>query len=296
LYGQECFGFLSYKDVALWTKQHTLPDVRIAALDVGMIAYYSDRYIFDLWGLVTNEMTESTVYFADDMGSKYEYIEHMPIGQRPDYFFVHQTRFDERGDEAHLNPLRMQKIYTAHIPGGDVYPQIGTNLSLYKLDWNVSKNPTTLYNPQIQEVASQLNVIEELDVADLGSHRHYKYQFTPSVPGLFQANRLLQASYPTGEMIWDGAWGIDGREQFVLSLQKRLSVYMIMRTIFIKPPGIIVQVNGKTITMLMTPTDGNHWAEKGIWIPAEHLKTGENDITLVGQYMSAHYWFYQADE
>lgn len=47
-----------YKTVALWLHEHTSPTATIAAAEVGTIAYYSDRKIIDLLGLVTPQVAD----------------------------------------------------------------------------------------------------------------------------------------------------------------------------------------------------------------------------------------------
>ena len=48
----------AYREAALWIRNNTPPEARVAFYEVGVIGWYSERPIQDLLGLVTPEMTE----------------------------------------------------------------------------------------------------------------------------------------------------------------------------------------------------------------------------------------------
>ncbi len=290
-FGQESYNFLAFKDVSLWARRHLEPNDRILAMDVGMVAYYSERPILDFYGLVSNEMTPSTYFFADVAGSKYEAMERMTSKRQPKYFFVHRVRFDEKGDEDHLSPFRQKRIYTSRI-NNPSFRSIGLDLSLYKLNWDSTILADQPHSPQVLDSIREQALVDSLDVADLDSHSEHQYEFLPVVTGVFPANRVLEASYESGDTVRDGAWGIDGRERFNISIPGRGPVLMVMRTVFIQPP-IEVTVNGRKAGEFAVPTDGKHWSELAVILPAALFRVGANTVEASGRYMSAYYWFYQ---
>jgi hypothetical protein len=46
----------SLGSIAIWAREETTPSTRFAVADIGAFGYYSDRYVLDLYGLVTPSM------------------------------------------------------------------------------------------------------------------------------------------------------------------------------------------------------------------------------------------------
>jgi hypothetical protein len=287
LFGQSAHTFREYKDVASWIQKNLGPGSRIAALDIGMIGFYGGRYIYDLLGLATNEMTSSTFYFSDYMGSKYEKMKGLPPKNRPEYFLLHKIRFDERGDEGHLQPFRQQLIYQASPVSGQ-FPAIGRNLGIYKFDWNENANSSNTY----ESAARSNKLLDSINIADLDSERAHDYSFIPGQPQFFPSNRAVQARYPNGTVIMDGALGIDGAERFRFHAPDKSNVILVLRTLYIeRPPQVFC--NGAAAGYLQATTDGKSWKEVELRIPAALVGAGENWLEIRGRYMSAYYWIYQ---
>ncbi len=291
-YGQMSYSFLEYKDAALWTKEHTEPDARIAVLDAGIMAYYGERYIYDLYGLVTNEMTDNTFYVTTGMGSKYEFLENLPDAQRPNYFFSHRIRFEDGGSEGLYAFFKQQPVYRV-TPRATQYPRIGDDLSVYRLDWKHQADPNRLYDQQLQEKTRALEMIAELDVADLRSQAACRYEVLPLIPDGFAKNRPLGITYASGEFISDGALFIEGGERFRVSFDPKKRVLLVLRTANMDAPGAMAIVNGQPVGLFSADASPQQWAEVSVWLPPEFLHSGENVIEVVGTYISAHYWLFQ---
>ncbi|MEO8276843.1 MAG: hypothetical protein ABI639_11540 [Thermoanaerobaculia bacterium] len=45
-----------YRDIGAWLRSHTLPQSRVAAVEIGALAYFSDRPVLDLAGLIDPEL------------------------------------------------------------------------------------------------------------------------------------------------------------------------------------------------------------------------------------------------
>jgi arabinofuranosyltransferase len=72
--------FKEYKKVALWIKENTSKDAKIASFEIGIVGFYSERYIIDFMGLVQkhNALSISQNKFTE------WYSRH-----KPDYILLH---------------------------------------------------------------------------------------------------------------------------------------------------------------------------------------------------------------
>ncbi len=105
-YGREARGLVEYRDAAAWMRDRLPADERTAILDAGIVGFRSERRLVDLYGLTTAAMAPSTVFWADWAGSKFEVMASWQGRERPRYFLAHRVRWDENGDDAHLDPFR----------------------------------------------------------------------------------------------------------------------------------------------------------------------------------------------
>jgi hypothetical protein len=72
-------GYVSdYRSTGLWLAEHTSPEARVAAIEIGVIGYLSRRPILDTMGLVSPEMTKHQVGWT-------ETLVYAITSQRPDY-------------------------------------------------------------------------------------------------------------------------------------------------------------------------------------------------------------------
>ena len=256
---------------------------------MGFIAYYSKLPIYDLFGLVTREMVESSFFFSDVMGSKYEVLQSLPPAERPRFFFVQRSRFEERGDEAHLAPLRSRQIFT--IPS-DAFPTIGLDPSIYEIDWSLAGRASTMRDPKFLQLLETQRIADELNVADLHSHAAHSYKYLPPLSGAFPANRIVTADSIDGVRVQEGAWGVLYGESFEVRATAGKPLRVVLRTNYIDNRLRIV-VNGASAGEITAKTpDPQKWYELDLEISAT-LVRDRNHIQVFGKFMSAHYWFLQ---
>jgi hypothetical protein len=76
-----------YRDVGVWLNQHTPPDARIGALEIGIIGYYAERPMIDFAGLiqpaVAQQLTPTTGY---DTAARWAINQY-----RPGYLVLHEN-------------------------------------------------------------------------------------------------------------------------------------------------------------------------------------------------------------
>ena len=100
-------GNLGYKEAALWIKENTSPDAKIACVEIGHIGWYSDRYIIDILGLVNP-------YNAEFIGNR-EFSRWMDYYE-PDYIFLHDPLWVH---EVGMKPLLADSVWVP-VEGFDV--------------------------------------------------------------------------------------------------------------------------------------------------------------------------------
>ncbi|PDW04390.1 hypothetical protein [Candidatus Viridilinea mediisalina] len=77
----------AYRNVGLWLQQHTAPDARVAMLEVGIIGFYSQRYIIDFAGLIQPDV--ATIFGPD---SGYLEAAHWALAHyRPNYLVTQES-------------------------------------------------------------------------------------------------------------------------------------------------------------------------------------------------------------
>lgn len=292
LFGQGARGFLPYLEVATWARHNTPRTARIAALDVGLIGFYSDRYIFDVWGLVTPKSEQTVWYFSDYAGSTYEYIENLPVEERPQYFFVHRVRFDEHGDEGHLDPFRQVLVYRA-TSLTYAFPAAGLDLGLYAVQW---PDPEIASLPRdagiVDEItATKLSLADTIDVADCRSEAAHSYRVWADAPAVFPSNRVVTWIFG-GLTVIDGTAGVLGGERFTMNAFSDAAAMLVLRTPSMATPALVT-INGTLVGSLRSTPDLGHRGETGVWIPPGVLHAGPNRIEVSGRYASAHYWLFQ---
>ena len=70
----------AYRDIGIWLSKNTPANAKIAAAEIGILGYYSDRYIIDILGLVSPHNAEHLATRSYDAWL-YEY--------KPDYILMH---------------------------------------------------------------------------------------------------------------------------------------------------------------------------------------------------------------
>ncbi len=83
--------------IGRWMKENSSPDALLAVNDIGGIAYFSERRIIDLVGLVTPE----AVSYRQKKGGTFEFI----ALKKPDYVIIFPTWFPELPTHRELTPV-----------------------------------------------------------------------------------------------------------------------------------------------------------------------------------------------
>ncbi|MEO8054801.1 MAG: hypothetical protein ABI768_06590 [Acidobacteriota bacterium] len=283
-YGREARGFVEYRDAAAWMRERLPADERTAILDAGIVGFLSERRLVDLYGLTTAAMAPSTVFWADWAGSKFEVMASWHGKERPRYLLAHRIRWDENGDDAHLDPFRGRVVKVFAPPPRGV-PTIGRALTLWEIDWiRLESSPGPC-----SAGASGLPVLDAINVADVASERAHGWRFLPREAGTFTSNRVLTLDCGEGRRAADGVRGIEGAAAFTLDAPAAGPARLALR--LAGPAGRVrLDVNGTPVGDAVLEGDPARWNEPVLRIPEGLLKTGHNGIRLSGTFLVGHAW------
>jgi hypothetical protein len=283
-YGREARGFVEYRDAATWMRDRLPADERTAILDAGIVGFRSERRLVDLYGLTTAAMAPSTVFWADWAGSKFEVMASWQGKERPRYFLAHRTRWDENGDDAHLDPFRGRAVKVFEPPPRGV-PTIGQALTLWEIDW-------TRLEPSPGPCAAGASgrpVLDAINVADVASERSHGWRFLPREAGTFTSNRVLTLACREGRRAADGVRGVDGSAAFTLDAPAAGPARLALR--LAGPAGTVrVDVNGTPVGDAVLEGDPARWNEPVLRIPDGLLKKGRNAFRVSGTFLVGHAW------
>jgi len=119
-------GYLAaHKQTGLWIKENTPPDTKIAVfLDIGVIGYYSNRYIYDMGMLITPEI------------ANYESRKQFLFEKRPEYIVFTQRNTPISQYKSLCLGEYLIPIFSYTIPKPGVGKQRTVYIELFKIDWN----------------------------------------------------------------------------------------------------------------------------------------------------------------
>ena len=292
LYGRESRGLLEYRTAALWMKENLPPGTRTAVLDAGVVGFLAERPLVDLFGLTTAALAPSSVFFADWIGSKYETLASWPRERRPRHLLAHKVRYDERGDEGHLAPLRTRPVVSFGAPPPGV-PTIGIDLTIWEIDWG-RLAPTPQPCTAAGREAAGGRLVDSLNVADVEDEARHRRRFESRRPGVFGSNRLAVAACGPGMTAADGARGVPGAEVFEMEVPEPAALRLVLRAAFARGP-VEIEVDGVRVGAVAVGTDPSQWTEAVLEIPRENVRRGRNRFRASGEFLSARYWLYRKD-
>jgi hypothetical protein len=185
-----------------WAKARLPEDARVALHDAGAFAYYSERRVFDVVGLVTNGQAE---WCNHGPGARFESLERLAPSDRPTHF----------------------AYYGAWLLGGarDMYGQTRAEFSLPPpVDGAERAGPRLVgdIHMEIMDAALDLlgsgarplalpggwEVVDEVDVADLASERTHLYVADLGGRTYAQNSEAFSCFWHAQQPLGDGARGV----------------------------------------------------------------------------------------
>jgi hypothetical protein len=143
------------------------PGSRVMLHDAGAIAYYGDGPVFDMLGLVTNDQAGVA---NNGPGSRFEFLEHMPADQRPQYFAYYPGWLVGIGD-FYGEPLVRTPLHPGFVANKRLVGD--ADMQLLPAVWDhigTGEAPLTEH--------AGWAVVDAVDVADLASERAHTWTAT----------------------------------------------------------------------------------------------------------------------
>ncbi len=262
---------------------------RLAINDAGVLRYFGQHRTIDLVGLTSKGMAKA---WRNGSGSIYEALERMPESARPTYFAVFPNWFNFPSGEF-LRPVHSVRLQRPSI--------VDAEQVLYRADWQRVSTSATIALGDKPASMGGLEVVAQLDVADLQDEEAHAYVSTVRVVGEKETNLLLALGADDGLLI-DGGRMVTGKERFSVRLRPDRNAYMHMRTATGVAQQLVVFCNGKQVGRVQFPRGpGRAWLEQRIAVIPPELHRGEALIEVVTEevggvvrpFLSFHYWFLQ---
>jgi hypothetical protein len=264
-----------------------LPDAHIMYHDAGAIAYYGDRPVYDMLGLVTNHQAAVT---NNGPGSRFEFLEDMAPEDRPTHFAYYpgwMGQDEMYGDVVMHTPRPRQRIGKLRsLIGGD-------DMELFVANFD---RVHTAERPILPHPGWAM--VDRVDIADLVSERDHDWvgdlgRRKIGDPTAHWSVFSKQVG-PEG-LLLDGGRTIRGGERFTVATDPDKPVRLLLRTggardypynETIDRP-VDVTVNGQHVTI---PTPAGKFVEMPIELPAPHASQLDVVVEAAAPYRAFH-WF-----
>lgn len=272
--------------MARWIREETPPGGWVGTNDVGAIAYYGERPVLDLHGLVSRDLAEAKQVGS---GAILEHLERLPAARRPTTLVVIPGWFDPNFLRIH-RPVRSQTLYKPSIAGSP--------LVAYRAGWSYVGSADRP-GPETLAALADRRLVDALDVADLADEKAHGYELK-LLPGASASPVGLLAPPGRDQPVPDGARLVTGSERFDLALAPGHDAVLVVRTLnAIRATVGTADVAGAPIAA--RGAGDETWTETLIPIPAAWIRqsptrivvTAEDGALQEGGYVSAHWWAFQ---
>jgi hypothetical protein len=269
-----------------WIDAHLPPDAVVGINDAGAIAYYGNRRVVDLVGLVTNG---AALPHAAGYGPLYEWLESLPPAERPTHFAVfprwfpylrHTSLFGER--------LVQFTLRERTISGADVK-------ALHVADWGHTGRGEELWQRWALLDVWGFRVLDALDVAHLESERAHDYEAFPTWRSTL---REFPVAGRSEVALIDGGRQPARGERFRMRCRPRAPGALVLRTEAYRSFTLRVEVDGRFAGTWDVPARPGEWMEP-VFSLVDTVLTAETaafTLTLLDSlpgYPSFHYWLLQ---
>jgi hypothetical protein len=266
-----------------------LPESRIMFHDAGAVAYYGDRPVYDMLGLVTNKQAHVA---NNGPGSRFEFLESLPPDDRPTHFayypgWMGQAEFF--GEVIMKTPLR---------PGFHKRRIIGDyDMQLIVANWD---HVGTGERPM--SIESGWSVVDRIDVAHIASEKAHRWSGNMGRRGFGNPTARWSVFHRDDlpSLLLDGGRTIrGGTERFTTRIDPSKPVRVVMRTgakqsynfheAITKPVELALQSGGAQLAKATLPAPTGAFTEVSF-----DFKTDKRELEIVtrasGVYRVFH-WF-----
>ncbi len=211
---------------AQYIDKHLPADAAVGMNDAGVIAYFGNRYVFDVFGLTTN-VTAARKWEGE--ACIFEQIYHLdPKGtpRRPDHFAIYTSwypRFTKSGAPRELARFHLNKTSIAG----------GKTKVVLSIDWDVYADKTIPYQAKASLDSAGFKVVDQIDIAYRPDEIAHEYAFWHKERISERGSGLLRhMTYVGGQaqLLFEGGRTIREKEAFtVRNLDPSLPLRVIRR-------------------------------------------------------------------
>lgn len=284
--------------MALWLRENTPEDARIAVHDVGLMRYMGERETLDMVGLTT---PDAAAYWRNGPGSVAEFL----LNEQPDYIASYG-----RGHGYGLAFLADTSLYANQVAAFTVenwQREINVALAadsqgIYQPDWEKATWPEQVVEYSEYLVFSSVNA-HLLNVGDVVSEQQFDYEWQ-GLDGSGFNTEVRDIAYFHKSLVTlpfiDAYRLITGEERFRFSqLDAEQDALLVSRVHSAYSGTLDIYVNGEFLAQRVIPQNAGYWLDIPTLIPSEWLS--ENlQIRIVpqmneGAYMPAFHRLTQGD-
>lgn len=273
-----------------WVDENLPDDVVVGINDAGAMAYYGNRQVYDLIGLVSEG---ASLPHRNDTGATFERILSLPPEERPDYLAIYPDWFE-------FPPGRfLTEIYRSHLHRITIAS--GDSVVVYQLDYSVTEGAM---GPELDHgEAGVWELVDSLNSAHLEDEALHGYQQFDLVPRGGLPVTLLSEHVRTvnpGRHLIDGGRVVLGAEEFNVATRQGEDLKVVIRTNPLFATRLRVYADGEYVGDWLHPAGRGPWMEPSFIVPGRSVSDGTTRLRLEldtdrtdQDYAPFHYWFYQ---
>jgi len=274
--------------IGRWIESNTAADTRVAVNDAGAIAYFGQRRVLDLVGLVSHGWSPAS---RQGSGALFERLSNLPRDVRPDLLAIYPRWFPQLAATNFVGTVLAKADLVDNTICGDRLKQV------YRIDWRLAHTGDWPVDRLELIRDFGMTVVDTVDVADLASEAAHDYAWFDTFRDRL---REFPSGTPDGPVAMDGGRWISRGESMRVRARPGQWLVMLMRTEGERVDTLDVAVNGRPAGTLALPRRAATWSEPLMQIPDSLVVDSLLTITVMSRrlpesdgYGSYHYWFLQ---
>lgn len=249
---------------------HVPAGAAVALNDAGAIAYYGNRYVYDLFGLTTN-VAARWKWLGE--ACIFEQVQHLsPTGhpRRPDYFAIYDKWYPKLTGSGMLEELASFTAPDKSIAGGP-------KKTLYRIRWDAFGDESRSVTAARLRDQVDVHVADRLDVAyrpDEMAHRYvHEKGGHPSEKGSALLGYFPVAGDEAGRKIADGGRHVTESEAFTVSgLQPHQPLVVVRRSTGRAAPSHVLVDGRPSVRWPASSGSSRAFREDQVEIPADRIE------------------------
>jgi hypothetical protein len=288
--------------MAQWVKTHLPENARIGVHDIGLMAYFSDRPLYDVVGLTTPDAARA---WRQGPGAIYETMARSRY--RPDYFAIYP---DVQGLRYLLDAgVFGEKLaeFPVNLPDDNVASATDYQ-AVYTADWSSMQAEEQISQTTTLDYTKGMTLVDQIDVADLESEASHEYRWWQSgtPPGFVSEvyrHVYLACGLPDEAGCWttDGGRVLTGGEAFTVKTIPGQDLLLVTRVHGRTSVPLTVYVDDQRLEQRVQPAVPSRWLEVVTLIPGSRISGDKTRLRIEAQvadpkvdaYSPYYHWVYQ---